>query len=494
MTSSARRGLRIWGVAASSMFLLALPLAVQSSPLAATLTAACLASVIALTPFLKGSAAASQRPVWVFATGSIVVGSSVRVLGSIWSDRWGDFFYGTGPPSTRALIYFVAAITSLTYGYTTGFGRSAAKATSASDGRRVASLEQGLRRQAIPVTMLVSGAALVAVFRFVVSTGGFSVDNLSAKRGIFLDLEAGSTTGSLILLRAINELPLTLAVLFLGAGLAYRSPGRRIVRNAQLAILSVAGLSIPFVASQREVLVSFFSLSVLVVLRRSSGSIRWTRMLAGTMAMLLVFGVISSFRSSRTDSIEGLSISSTLESSIDGLVRNRNLADMSKTTRIVDAVPEVLDFDNGERQFGAILGIVPRSLWPSKPVIGAGPEVSAKLYGIQTNGIPPGLVAESFWSFGWLGLVPILALGYVGGRFDRSITSSTSDTEYAARVLLLAPLLLDALGVGLGNAVVSFAIRAFQLSLVVLFLRWTSSRRAVAIQNKAEPQVAAVVS
>lgn len=422
----------------------------------AAVSFACAAVVV--SPFVLNDWWYLDRPIWLLGCVAIVIGLPVRSVGSLISTSWRSFFYDVGYPSGSSLTFIFLSCVVMTIGYFAGFSSGGIEPRGSRFDRLFGTLDAGRFAPAL----IVGSIGLLSTVAFISRTGGLDLANLSTKRGIFSDLESGATSGSLIILRALNELPLSLIVLMLGAKavLGTDMVTRRVGSLVWLA-LALVGLTIPFISSQREVLVGFFIVGVMVVLRR--GEFQSFRLLAGTVVVVLLFGLISEFRQSRTDDFANVSPTAVAAQAADGLFRNRNLADLSKTAAVIDAIPETLQLDSGRRQFGSLLGVVPRAVWPSKPVIGAGPEVSSTLYDNPNSGIPPGLIAESYWSFGWGGLVVITLVGLVAGLADRSISRCRTGVGYAAWVLILSPLLLDSLGVGLGNAFTGVVVRLLQV-------------------------------
>jgi hypothetical protein len=77
-------------------------------------------------------------------------------------------------------------------------------------------------------------------------------------------------------------------------------------------------------------------------------------------------------------------------------------------------------YDRGEAgtSFQSILAtVIPRALWPDKPIITQGHEFSYLVKGIEGGGgSGPGFFGEAYWNFGWLGvLIMALATGMIYG-------------------------------------------------------------------------------
>jgi len=89
--------------------------------------------------------------------------------------------------------------------------------------------------------------------------------------------------------------------------------------------------------------------------------------------------------------------------------------DVSKTSHIINAVPQRLKYLNGVSLLRWIYAPIPRSLWNDKPPISLGSEVGQVMFGLpHTSGVPPGLVAELYMNFGLVGvLVGMVLFGWV---------------------------------------------------------------------------------
>ena len=91
---------------------------------------------------------------------------------------------------------------------------------------------------------------------------------------------------------------------------------------------------------------------------------------------------------------------------LESIVLNRNQIELPKTAHIINAVPETLDFQYGKTLTRWLAAPIPREVWPDKPVIHPGPIIGNRIYGQRVAGVPPGLIAELWWNFGWFGIFP----------------------------------------------------------------------------------------
>lgn len=84
----------------------------------------------------------------------------------------------------------------------------------------------------------------------------------------------------------------------------------------------------------------------------------------------------------------------------------RDMLDISKTCHIINGVPDKMDYRNGETLVGWMAAPIPRSIWADKPMWSAGPFINTHIFGDKAGitGIPPGLVAETYWNLGLYGM------------------------------------------------------------------------------------------
>lgn len=78
---------------------------------------------------------------------------------------------------------------------------------------------------------------------------------------------------------------------------------------------------------------------------------------------------------------------------------------LDKTGLIIDWVQTNSAYLMGQSYFALLSTPIPRIWWPEKPNIRIGPHIAQNVYGNFTSGIPPGMVAELFLNFSWLGII-----------------------------------------------------------------------------------------
>ena len=134
-----------------------------------------------------------------------------------------------------------------------------------------------------------------------------------------------------------------------------------------------------------------------------------------SMVKVGLFGVVGSFvllgvLAARAD--HNNTIAKVVEKSMAG----RDMMDISKTVHIINAVPDKIEYRNGEMLYAWATAFIPKSIWRDKPMwIERGPYILQNVFDSknQISGCPPGYIAELYWNFGWLGVaMGMMLFGY----------------------------------------------------------------------------------
>ncbi|MEM7321450.1 MAG: O-antigen polymerase [Actinomycetota bacterium] len=320
------------------------------------------------------------------------------------------------------------------------------------------------RRRLYGVTSFFAMMSFLSLILFIQGTGGFDFSSLSTKRTSINTIDVGNDSS----LRTLGEVRYlsslgVVGYLFLLAALL--SKGRKL-RRGEIALVSVfllVNLLLPFYSSSRsDTIVPI--LATVVMLARYERKLNWRVVLVPALALLLIFNTMTDLRSD--DSLDPgsvLGVSVVTEFS-DNIALNRNFADFSKASHLIQRVPEDLDFRYGSTIAAFVVAPIPRSLWPSKPLISAGPIIGQQIYkqrrafGLSASGIPPGFFGEMYWNFGTAGILlgsPLLgaALG-LGNRWSKTRQDIRAQVFYGAG---LFSTISGFLAVGVGFALLELA-------------------------------------
>ena len=172
-----------------------------------------------------------------------------------------------------------------------------------------------------------------------------------------------------------------------------------------LVTLFLFSTIVPIVSSQRSAIFNMLLISLIMrhyLYRPTTGH----SLLLLTAAALVSLGILTQFRivSQTGDSLT--SDASTYTGNIEDTLSKPYFLGVAKTSVIVAAVPDRIDFLHGRSLTLWLLAPIPRTVWPGKPAVRIGPFVAQTIYG-RTNhsGVPPGFLAELYMNFGYIGLV-----------------------------------------------------------------------------------------
>ena len=186
------------------------------------------------------------------------------------------------------------------------------------------------------------------------------------------------------------------------------------------ALIGFAGMAIllPFLASSRAN-VLYAMIAVCVVINRARGIKLHTLAITGVMACVVIFGMLMLRRVTTRN--ESVSVQSIAEMGLEPLFGNHSFADVCKLSHVYQAVPGLIDYKYGASFAGILWAPIPRQVWPGKPEIAMGREITEKIYnrGMKMKkkggGTPPGIFVESIVNFSVYGFP--FALLVVGALF-----------------------------------------------------------------------------
>jgi oligosaccharide repeat unit polymerase len=130
----------------------------------------------------------------------------------------------------------------------------------------------------------------------------------------------------------------------------------------------------------------------------------------------------------------------------------RDMMDVTKTCHIINAVPNKMEYRNGEMLYGWACSIIPKSIWPDRPLwVERGPMIHQQVYGLKGGiaGCPPGLIAELYWNFGVVGT--LIGMFLVGMIFRAIFVAFRPVAENPTSVLLYTILVTRFVMFSLGN-------------------------------------------
>ncbi len=262
-----------------------------------------------------------------------------------------------------------------------------------------------------PVAWLLLGLSLVGTVAYIILTRDSASGLLSAKRTVIPDLElTGSGYLSFGWARFLASFGFFGHLLVLGDALGEESRSQK-AKLVFSGLLFVCSAIVPIYASLRGTVAMNALLSLALIYHLRPSVAKWVAV-PGLFLVAVLVQSMTLLRVER-DSAGAWERFHPGWEAFDSVVMNRNQIDLFKTAHIMNAVPEELPYAWGRTIAVWALSPVPREIWPGKPVTQPGPEIGAVVYDQRVAGVPPGLVAEGYWNFGWLGA---LGLCWLAGK------------------------------------------------------------------------------
>jgi len=246
------------------------------------------------------------------------------------------------------------------------------------------------------------------------------LDRISAKRRVLIDgVESGSGPWRLL----AQDLPR--ATLLILLGLWSTSVRRSIPLLFGIFSFGSLAIALPFLASSRADVI-FVILTACVLVNRTNGIRLEVLAFAFLISLVALFGMLSLRRVNQ----RGMSLSESFsELNLEPFFGNRSFADVTKLSHIYDSVPGLIDYKYGKSFLTIVYTPIPRALWPSKPPVRMGREITEKIYnrGLDLKerggGTPPGILAEAIINFGLIGFpFVLLAVGAGLALVDNSLS------------------------------------------------------------------------
>jgi len=269
------------------------------------------------------------------------------------------------------------------------------------------------------------------------------------------DLESYRGSGGLRLL--VSVLYFIPFLMFINIRAGYRVRGsRRLMWLAALAWTAFA-----FLSDQRGAII-FSVFSWLIAYRSFVGKIAVRQLLIAcgvALAMVLIRTVL------RLTSDDAGALATAAD--IVGNYIGRNMVENAKTLIIMKSIPEHLDFGYGSSYLDSILILIPRSLFEAKQTVNLDTVIGMSVFDcgvFGACGVPPGLIAESYFNLGYAGLPVMMVLaGWLTAWLDWKAAGSSTRFN----VLYAATFVYFGISV-LGSSASSFTTQAMMDSIVLL--------------------------
>jgi oligosaccharide repeat unit polymerase len=201
------------------------------------------------------------------------------------------------------------------------------------------------------------------------------------------------------ILASFSEVALLILVLLV---LKARGSSRVFLSLAAFFAFLISSI-VPFLGSTRsEIVMMLLTVGALIYYKRG---ISLAAIVIGFLLMVVIVTVMGNLRneSNSKDTYKS-------EGAVEAIVGSGNFFDIARTSIIIDRVPATTPFLLGISYTSLLTGMIPRTWWPDKPNVSLGPFIKEVVFGenVRNAGFPPGLVAEAYLNFGYVGIPVVL--------------------------------------------------------------------------------------
>jgi len=244
-----------------------------------------------------------------------------------------------------------------------------------------------------------------------------------------------------------------------------------LVEVGVITALVLVAVVFPFFNSSRTKVLMVL-IQALVIWRCTRGGVPKPVLVGGTVGILALLLILTALRPRSGDLSDTAAVfgaRALLETTVGG----RHFLDLTKTAHIIEGVPELLPYQYGESYAAWAFMPIPRTVWLDKPPLGAGPLIGQEIFNMRFAGVPPGMIAEAYLNFGFLGVVLVPFLLGVGMRwmyemFKPVLHRTAGATLYAVTVI---PVGWTTVTGGFSQMMVAVIVAAVPLVAIVLFVR-----------------------
>ena len=171
--------------------------------------------------------------------------------------------------------------------------------------------------------------------------------------------------------------------------------------------LLITALSSITVSSRSELLIPVASAALLVVAVRGREP-RPGRVLAVVAAGLVLITILAGLRAVGQGQTASLGDAVNPGSLAENPVASRDWMGIGPISAVVTRVPDRYEFQYGATMVSVLWAPIPKSIWPDKPPVRLGPEISPAVYEFsykRRTGDPPGYLGELWLNGGFIGVV-----------------------------------------------------------------------------------------
>ena len=312
------------------------------------------------------------------------------------------------------------------------------------------------------ILLIISIFCFILYFLTTYQAGGA----ISAYRSVSNDLESYSANAGLI-----EGVRLSYIVALLS--LTYFYTSRRKVFLSLFLISTLLYVSFATYISTRGAILVFF-IGIFAIMSFQNKLTKF-KILIGSSIMVFIGVVMTFLRLNLSDTLSTGEIATNLLDLFGYIIVNNGGIDIPKFHHLVEYVQNHFDYRLGGFLSNLFLLLIPRAIWPGKPV-NIDTEFGFAVYESISYGsgaVPPGIYGEFFWDFWWGGFIfSAILVGFILGFLDRFLQSNLESVF----VKIAYSLAILWAGMGLmGSGFVSYFIGVAVLVIPLYFMFHLSS-------------------
>ena len=136
-------------------------------------------------------------------------------------------------------------------------------------------------------------------------------------------------------------------------------------------------------------------------------------------------------------------------------------------------MPDQVDYLYGSSLMSVFLAVIPRQIWPDKPVVRIGYYVGQNIIQLDNQtGIPPGFIAEIYLNFGYWGIFPVfIVLGLVLAKLYNTVRREQNYVTTLLYVLSVVTISLSLLSTDLTYAILQAVFYFIPIAIFTLMAK-----------------------
>ncbi|WP_237701884.1 oligosaccharide repeat unit polymerase [Salinibacter ruber] len=293
-----------------------------------------------------------------------------------------------------------------------------------------------------------------------------TLEEVSSKRRTFVGGEKWQYTSSGYMRWAAGLV--TYMYVIYAAYYFYKDKSLWSVDSLLLVVLFLFSTGYYFVLSSRGGVISLIIYTIIIYhFLQKRISVR--AVVTGLSISVILFAFMTILRD---PTLSTRNIAHSLYKETDKIILNENMFGIKKTAKIYKEVPENMNYMYGSTMVRWVYAPIPRSMWPSKPIISIGKTINRKVYGNNNlSGVPPTIMMEGYINFSFMGAIIVMyMLGLMVNYTNLTLLVPNSPVHIIFFTFVGTKLGLGLVGGDLSRFIVGTLKDMISLSLLLSFV------------------------